>query len=131
MVFLVGRRLELARFGKLFDEVAGGVGRVLALSGGAGMGKSRLVNECLAMAAERGFVGLRGTACAYHGELSYAPVVEALRPLIGAGDRSLTDGLVDLGRLFEGLSLPAPSTLGDAGLERTRPTTYSMPGSGM
>ena len=40
---------------------------------------------------------------------------------VEAGARTrLVEGLPDLGRLFDGLDLPTPSPLGDAGMERTR-----------
>lgn len=103
----------MAAINEVLDEVADGVGRVVALAGEAGVGKSRLAMTLLDMAARRGFRELRGTACAYQSDLSYAPVMEALRPLIREAAAP-----TDLGRLFGGMST-APA-LGDAGLERTR-----------
>ena len=96
---------------------------MVALSGEAGIGKSRLASELLAVARARGFLLLSGTACPYQGGLSYAPMLEALRPLVAAdnpGRARLVDGLADLGRLFGGLPLPQPAALGDPSLERTR-----------
>ena len=66
---------------------------------------------------------LSGTACPYQSGLSYAPMLEALRPLVATdnpGRARLVDGLVDLGRLFAGLPLPPPTSLSDPSLERTR-----------
>jgi predicted ATPase len=117
---LVGRRGELAGLRELLDEVESGVGRVVAVSGEAGVGKSRLAEECLSSAAERGFLVLRGGGCSYQRELSYATIVETLRPLIRADPRGLISGFTDLGQLFEGLAIPEPPRLGDAGLERVR-----------
>jgi DNA-binding CsgD family transcriptional regulator len=116
---LVGRQRELARLGELIDEASAGVGGVVALAGPTGMGKSRLASECLAVAAQRGFLNLSGNACPYQGDLSYAPLVEALRPLVVGRDAPI-QGLSELGRLFDGLPTPPPPTLGDPGLERTR-----------
>ena len=50
--------------------------------------------------------------------MSYAPIVEALRPL--AAEPALVEGLSDLARLFDGLRVPPLVALGDPGLERTR-----------
>jgi predicted ATPase len=44
--------------------------------------------------------------------------VEALRPVVA--EAALVDGLSDLARLFDGLSVPPLVALGDPGLERTR-----------
>jgi predicted ATPase len=51
-------------------------------------------------------------------DLSFAPIVEALRPLVA--EATLVDGLSDLARLFDGLRVPKPVSLGDTRLERTR-----------
>ncbi|WP_170191937.1 ATP-binding protein [Saccharothrix syringae] len=113
---LIGRRREVVAFEEVLAEVASGVGRVVAVAGEPGVGKSRLAGEFLARAEERGFRRLCGTACAYQSDLSYAPVVEALRPLVR---EAAADGPPDLARLFGGLPWSAPRS-GDAALERTR-----------
>jgi predicted ATPase len=120
---LVGRQRELASCVTLLDEAVDGRGSVVALSGEAGIGKSRLARELLAIARARGLRTLSGTACPYQGGLSYAPMLEALRPLVATDNPArarLVDGLADLGRLFAGLPLPPPTSLGDPSLERTR-----------
>jgi predicted ATPase len=97
---------------------------MLLLAGPAGIGKSRLVGEALALAAQRGFVTLSGSARVLGRSLAYAPVLEALGPYLTAlqpGRRvRLLDGLPDLGRLFIDLHLQPAMPLGDAALERTR-----------
>ena len=121
---IVGRQDELAALARAVDAAAAGTLQVVAIGGAAGIGKSRVASEGLALARTHGFTTLRAAAGALEQDLSYAPVVQALRPLLDAGGpprrRSLTDGLPDLARLFDGLELPAPQPLGDAGLERTR-----------
>jgi class 3 adenylate cyclase/tetratricopeptide (TPR) repeat protein len=57
-----GRAPELARLGRILDELAGGAGRVLALAGEAGVGKSLLADTFAARAAARGLRVLRGAA---------------------------------------------------------------------
>ena len=123
MIPLIGRQRELALCASLLDEAVEGRGSVVALSGEAGIGKSRLARELLAIARARGFLALSGTACPYQGGLSYAPMLEALRPLVATdnpGRARLVEGLADLGRLFVGLPLPPPTSVGDPSLERTR-----------
>jgi hypothetical protein len=75
----------------------------------------------MALARARGYLTLHAIASPLHADLHYGVVVEALRPLmrtVEAGARTrLVEGLPDLGRLFDGLGLPAPPPLGDAGME--------------
>jgi predicted ATPase len=121
---LVGRSQELGRVLAALDRAAAGSGGALLLDGEAGIGKTRLAAEALALARQRGFVTLQGAAYPLQADLAYAPVLEALGPFLAGlepGRRAaLVGGLPDLGRLFAGLHLPAPEPLGDAALERTR-----------
>lgn len=125
---LVGRRRELERLGQALDRVlAEGRPSVVVLTGAGGIGKSRLVQEALALARDRDLLPLHGTAGPLQRDLSYAPLVEALRPLLrGTGPTgrgriaALVEGLSDLARLFDGLPLVPPPPLSDLGLERTR-----------
>ncbi len=59
---LRGRGDELAAIGARLDEVRSGVGSVILVEGRAGLGKSRLLDACAAMAAERSFRVGRGAA---------------------------------------------------------------------
>jgi DNA-binding CsgD family transcriptional regulator/tetratricopeptide (TPR) repeat protein len=121
---LVGRDAELRVLQAVVTRVLDSEAQVVALSGQAGVGKSRLAQECLAAACGRGFLPLRGICGALQRDLTYAPLVEALRPLVHqkakSGRPALVEGLLDLGRLFGDLSLPPGPELGDSGLERTR-----------
>lgn len=118
---LLGRDRELGRLVECTAHAARGRAAVVAIGGDAGLGKSRLAREVLSRARADGFVTLQGSGGPLQRELSYAPVVEALRPLLrGPAVGTLVDGLSDLARLFDGLPMPRPAALGDAGLERTR-----------
>lgn len=121
---LLGRDAELRRLVGVVDEVAAGAGRVVLISGDAGIGKSRLAAEVITSAQATGFVVLRGGAHPLHAGLAYAPLVEALGPYLSGIDESrrheLLAGLDDLGRLFPDLRLPPRERLGDPALERTR-----------
>lgn len=57
---MVGRHAEMAAIEKMLDEVQGGATRVLQIEGEAGIGKSRLANEVIRLARERGLVILPG-----------------------------------------------------------------------
>jgi DNA-binding CsgD family transcriptional regulator/tetratricopeptide (TPR) repeat protein len=106
----------------VLDEAIGradaGSIQVVAISGEGGIGKSRLAWEALRSAETRGFRTLESAAGRLHRDLSYAPIVEALRPLVA--DAALVEGLSDLARLFDGIRVPPLIALGDPGLERTR-----------
>ncbi len=121
---LVGRDAELRVLQTVVTRVLDNEAQVVALSGQAGVGKSRLAQECLAAARSCGFLTLQGVGGALQRDVTYAPLVEALRPLVHQkarpGRPALVDGLLDLGRLFGDLSLPPGPELGDPGLERTR-----------
>jgi predicted ATPase len=115
---LVGRVAELNILSSASGRAAAGSVQVVTISGEAGIGKSRLPREGLRVARESGFRTLESAAGRLQRDLSYAPIVEALRPLIA--EAALVEGLSDLARLFDGLRVPPLVALGDPGLERTR-----------
>ncbi|MGR7027655.1 ATP-binding protein [Geodermatophilus sp. URMC 62] len=125
---LVGRDDDLHRFTEVLQGVIGHRHpAVVFVTGEGGVGKSRFIQEAVAVARGRGVLTLHGTAGPLQRDLSYAPLVEALRPLLrGTGPsgrariEALLEGLSDLARLFDGLPLAPPQPLNDLGLERTR-----------
>src|SRR5215218_1386079 len=79
---LVGRTLELAQLQAALAEAAEGQPSLAFVVGESGVGKSRLVAELAARAAEDGTRVLRGDCVELgEGELAYAPLITALRPL--------------------------------------------------
>jgi AAA ATPase domain len=57
---LRGRGSELAAIGARLDEIRSGVGSVILVEGRAGLGKTRLLDACASLAAERSFRVGRG-----------------------------------------------------------------------
>src|SRR6266567_7972598 len=121
---LVGRGAEIDQLATRLSHAARRQGGALFLVGEAGIGKTRLAHEALALAREQGFLVLEGSAYALEGRLAYAPILAALGPFLRRLDSPhqarLVSGLPDLGQLFTDLRLPAPLPLGDPALEKTR-----------
>ena len=81
---LVGRDSELAQVRDTLDRLADGIGAILAITGEAGIGKSRLVTEAAAPLGDRLLV-LEGRGLSYAQAFPYGPVRELLRDWLGAG----------------------------------------------
>jgi DNA-binding NarL/FixJ family response regulator/tetratricopeptide (TPR) repeat protein len=75
---MVGRSEELTRLMALLDEAEAGQPVVVLVSGDAGVGKTRLVTELAAEAANRSFTVLSGR-CAELADMPYLPLADALR----------------------------------------------------
>lgn len=121
---LVGRDRELELLASAVARAAGGAPGMVVLTGSAGVGKTRLAREVMALAGAAGFAVFAGRAHELDRDVAYAPFVEAFgRPLreMSPGRRELLVGdLPQLGLLFSGLDLTPPDPLGDGALERTR-----------
>jgi class 3 adenylate cyclase/DNA-binding CsgD family transcriptional regulator/tetratricopeptide (TPR) repeat protein len=121
---LVGREAERDLMADAVHRVAAGSGTALLLSGEVGMGKTSLAREGLEMASARGFETLEGRCQPLDRGLAYTPIIEAFGRFLRACQppqrTQLAMHLPALGRLFEGLDLPLPDSLGDATLEKTR-----------
>jgi ATP/maltotriose-dependent transcriptional regulator MalT len=89
---LSGRANELAVIDGALDDLEGGACRVLAISGEAGIGKSRLLAELGRRTAGRGHTLLAGRGTELEGEAPFAAMVEALDDFLGSlGPRRLQD----------------------------------------
>ena len=75
----VGRHDELERLREAFARARTGAGRLIALVGEAGVGKSRVIREFLEGPWVEGAIVLEGRPLAYRKTPSWFPVIDALR----------------------------------------------------
>ncbi len=111
---LVGRSYELAELERALADAGDGRPRVVVLAGDSGVGKTRLVGELERRAELAGVRTLRGECVEISdGELPYAPLVAALRPLVRDGDPALaalsSDATAELAALLPGLDVGHPA----------------------
>jgi DNA-binding CsgD family transcriptional regulator len=105
---LVGRDAELAELRDALGAAAAGRASLVLLSGESGVGKTRLLGELSRAAREDGALVLCGDSVELgDGELPYAPLVSALRPLVRDADDVFDElapqGREALARLLPGL----------------------------
>jgi DNA-binding SARP family transcriptional activator/tetratricopeptide (TPR) repeat protein len=98
---LVGRTVELSTLLASWHSASAGHAHVLAVHGGAGVGKSRLVSELVRRARGEGTVVGRSVCFDTGGRLSLAPVADWLRhtELIAARGRLGTEWSAEVDRL--------------------------------
>jgi hypothetical protein len=106
---LVGRSAELATVRRLVDAASAGSGAALVVTGEAGIGKTRLLDEAARRAADAGLVVLSGRAV--QGGGTYRAVAEAM---IGTLDRSALRTSEELGPYRAVLGRLLPGWSGDA-----------------
>ena len=123
---LVGRDAEVAQLRAALERAAAGRPATVVVAGEAGVGKTRLVAELIGQAGGLGAVALTG-GCLDVGEgvLAYAPMVEALRPLVAVLDpeeldRVLGGARAELARLVPELGPQAMGRQAEAPLAPTR-----------
>jgi len=81
---IVGRGQELARIGEIIERAAAGRGQLLVITGEAGVGKSRLLEELIAL-AQRGMYGLGGDCLSYGSQSPYLPWIDFFTSFFGLG----------------------------------------------
>jgi predicted ATPase len=109
---LIGRTGELAELEAAFAAASAGHPSIAFVAGESGVGKSRLVAELSARAKEQGARTLCGECVELgEGELPYAPLVAARRPLARDGDPVLEEvgeaARAELATLLPGLRAPS------------------------
>jgi DNA-binding SARP family transcriptional activator/tetratricopeptide (TPR) repeat protein len=99
---LIGRRAEWQAAHSTWEEVAGGHARLLCVTGEAGIGKSRLVEELARRAAADGYAVAYGRAYEAAGRPPWGPVIDWLRSEPVRSCLPTVDDacLVELGRLL-------------------------------
>jgi len=75
---LVGRKVEMAELGGAVEYLHEGKGRIFSISGDAGTGKSRLVEDFKATLNLRDIQWLEGHAYAYSQNIPYFPIIDLL-----------------------------------------------------
>jgi len=111
---MVGRTAELQQLEDALADAASGRPSLAFVAGDSGVGKTRLVTELTRRAEQAGAEVLSGDAVELgEGEVPYAALMSALRPLARAGHPSL-DALhprdrAELARLLPGLAGAAPA----------------------
>ncbi len=78
----VDRTQHLQQFAQAWTTITKGQGQAIWISGEAGVGKSRFVNECLLYASEQDALILQGRCYEMEGALPYQPLVESIRSTI-------------------------------------------------
>jgi DNA-binding CsgD family transcriptional regulator len=124
---MIGRTAELAELEAAMTDAAAGRPSLVFVAGESGVGKTRILDEAARRAKSAGGRLLSGDCVELgEGELPYAPIVAALRPLARDGDPAL-DALPDgaraeLTRLLPGLGLPSipPVESEDVGAAQSR-----------
>ena len=76
---LIGRDAESGRLRSALGAAQSGMGKMVFLTGEAGIGKSRLTSELAAEAQARGATVLAGRAVPASGSIPYRPLTEALQ----------------------------------------------------
>src|SRR3954454_24482844 len=111
---MIGRTAELAELEAALTDAAAGRPSLVFVAGESGVGKTRILDEAARRTRSAGGRLLSGDCVELgEGELPYAPLVAALRPLPRDGDPAL-DALpdsarVELMRLLPGLGVPGPA----------------------
>jgi predicted ATPase/class 3 adenylate cyclase len=75
----VGRDTELAALAQALERAAAGHGQVVAVVGEAGVGKSRLVYECVHSHHTPGWLVLESASVSYGKATPYSPVIDLLK----------------------------------------------------
>jgi class 3 adenylate cyclase/DNA-binding CsgD family transcriptional regulator len=81
---LLEREAEIAALHAVVDAASSGVGRVVAIEGRAGMGKTRLVAEARALAASAGFEVLLARSADLEQEFAYGVVRQLFEPFLAS-----------------------------------------------
>ena len=82
---IVGRERELAQIERIIERVVAGQGQLLAITGEAGVGKSRLLEELAALARRQRMMGVGGDCLSYGSQSPYLPWIDFFTSFFGLG----------------------------------------------
>jgi class 3 adenylate cyclase len=120
---IVGRETELGRVVALIDAVEGGAGRLAALVGEPGIGKTRLAQEATLVARNRGFLIAAGSCYEAHRTTSFYPFLDLMAGLFALAPEHLraraSEQFPYLGAFLPNRNLPIPASDG-SGAEQER-----------
>jgi DNA-binding CsgD family transcriptional regulator/tetratricopeptide (TPR) repeat protein len=111
---LIGREGQLALLTDRLTHTHSGQSRIALIAGEAGIGKSRLVAEVKALAAQRGVRSVQGHCFEQDSSFPYAPLIDLLRAFcVGRSAEALTRALAEtaseLVKIFPELSSYLPN----------------------
>jgi DNA-binding CsgD family transcriptional regulator len=109
---LLEREGELARFDRVFNRVAAGLGAVVVVQGAAGIGKSELLAAVGAGAQARGFGLLSARGSEFETEIAFGVARQLFEPMLRAASpverRRLLDGVARVGARALGVEAGEP-----------------------
>jgi tetratricopeptide (TPR) repeat protein/transcriptional regulator with XRE-family HTH domain len=114
---LIDREAERERLLAVLDAVAGGAGRLVLLAGEPGVGKTRLAQEVVMRARERGFLVATGRCYEPQENVPYYPFLEALTKVYADAPTALRAEVprrwVEISRMLRdpGIDVPISQTL--------------------
>jgi class 3 adenylate cyclase/ABC-type dipeptide/oligopeptide/nickel transport system ATPase component len=80
---IVGRKKELKSIGEICQQVKKSKGHIMSVTGEAGIGKSRLVQESIKLLKNAGFQIIQGGCVSYGKALSYHPWIDIFNMVCG------------------------------------------------
>ncbi len=108
---LIERARELAVIGEALERARAGTGGMVLVEGAAGLGKSRLLREALALAREAGMQVLRGRGSETEREFAFGVVTQLFEPALACEEserRALFAGAAALAQPVFELHHPKP-----------------------
>ena len=86
LTHFIGRDTELAILDQALERAGGGHGQVVAVVGEAGVGKSRLLYECIHSHHTQGWRVLESASVSYGRATPYSPVIDLLKQYVHVED---------------------------------------------
>jgi YVTN family beta-propeller protein len=109
---LIGREDERERIRSILGTIAAGTGQVVFFMGEMGAGKTRLLQQVMVEALERGFLILSGRCHATDEGTPYYPFVEALRGLVARSPARVSPEIQRRWKKLQGLMTAVSDTSG-------------------